>query len=464
MLEQWIVRFRRLCWASAMMSVLSFHGYADDVPRVPSDSWGEWTSYGMLRLDLSNPRLEKRIPAPAVPEQTALLDFNLTGKKQLDENHRFQADIDAFIRHSGNFRKRNFLSGGVEHSSDDSSENPSYRLSLNESYFNGEVPGGFQYTVGKKRILWGTGFAANPTDLLNPAKNPLDPTLERRGAWLLQAEHVQEKQTFALVVAPEVLENKNTLPTDIVVFSDSAGKRRAHFLLAGRWYLLVGEADLNFMAFLSERFREERASHLKIGASWSQIATPVSKKLETHAEILLHQGTTALSPRGDSRAMDEKLYYRSLLGFRYDFENEASLSVEYLYQSDGDSAADFQTRLERQGDALNRLSRLSLSLQGLTISAPTLRQTLFFNVQRYKFTDDLFLSWAVAHNLQDQSGYQGPILQWTPTQTIALNLSASTDYNLQKESGARLVGRGNIRANELNPVKSRLGLEFKSYF
>ena len=30
------------------------------------------------------------------------------------------------------------------------------------------------FTLGKKRIVWGPGFAFNPTDILNPPKDPTD--------------------------------------------------------------------------------------------------------------------------------------------------------------------------------------------------------------------------------------------------------------------------------------------------
>lgn len=448
--------------ATAIVSAGSF-AVCSQIALAQEESSGitsAWTSYVMLRSEFSEQRLNKKIPAAEVASQTALLDLNLTGKTEFSPLLRLQADVDVFARKSWNFKQRNIQTGAVQNTSKGSDDNPAYRLALNELYVNGEPTTGFQYTAGKKRVLWGTGFAANPTDLLNPAKNPLDPTYERRGAWLLQGEYVQEKQTFALVFAPEVLEDKNTLPTDVGVLRDPDGARRMHSLTGLRWYSLVGEADVNLIAYYSNRFKNQKASALSGGASWSQIATAISKQLETHAEVIVRQGSDRPLPDGTSRLESDDVFFRSLVGMRYDFDNESSLVFEYLYQSDGDSVDDLQSRLQR-GFAAARLSRSA------TVALPAqiaMRNTLFLNYQRYKINDDAFLSWAIAHNPHDHSGFQGPVFQWTPSQSVAVTLSASSDYNLVKEFGAEIPGIGRVRGNELNPVKSRLGLEVKAYY
>jgi hypothetical protein len=435
----------------------------DSVSQPAQTGMSEWRTYGLLRLDVAEPRLDEKLVAPEIAAQTGLIDFNVTGKRELFEGLRFQADVDAFARRSWNFKRRDPLSRSVLTTQGDSSDNPAFRVALNEIYLNGEVSAGNQYTVGKKRVLWGTGFAANPTDLINPAKNPLDPTYERRGAWLVQGEHIQENQTFAILVAPMVLEDKNTLPTDVTFFRDADGVRRAHYLGGLRWYRLLGGADLNLMAFYSERFKEEKTGAWKGGASWSQILEPISKQLEGHAEILVQRGSSRPSPVGQSRLDSSDLYYKLLAGVRYDFENESSLVIEILNQSDGDSVADLQTRLQRQIDLLARNPALAASTSASS-AAIQLKNTLFLNWQRYKFNDDLFLSWAVAHNLQDDSGYQGPLLQWTPTQSSSVTVVANTDYTLVKDSGVQLTKVGRRRVSELNPVKSRFALELKSFF
>lgn len=430
-------------------------------PAQAADSGtSRWTKHVMLRGELLDPRLDKRLFAPAIASQSLLLDFNLTGKKEFSESLRMQADVDLHVRQYWNYRKINRQTGAADTSQNIAADNPEYRLSLNELYVNGNFRDDIQFTAGKKRILWGTGFAANPTDLLNPAKNPLDPTNERRGAWVVQAERIQEHNTIAFFVAPGIEESKHTLPEQVIFYKDSSGKRNSHYLLGWRYYTLLGGADINLMLFNSERYQDDMARALKTGASWSQILTAVSKQLEGHAEFLLQQGSVRPTAAGVSRTDSRDFYIRGLAGFRYDFENESSMLVELSHQADGDSLTDLQRRMQNA-------QMLAIKYPALAEkpSLPVLmRNTLYLNYQRYKFNDDTFLSWSFAHNLHDHSGYQGPLLQWNPTQTTSLTLSASSDYNLVKNSGVVLAGTGRIRTNELNPAKSRLGLEVKSFF
>ena len=43
-------------------------------------------------------------------------------------------------------------------------------------------------TVGKRRVVWGTGMAFNPTDLLNPPRDPTDQALQRTGVPMVLVE------------------------------------------------------------------------------------------------------------------------------------------------------------------------------------------------------------------------------------------------------------------------------------
>jgi hypothetical protein len=89
---------------------------------------------------------------------------------------------------------------------------------------------------------------------------------------------------------------------------------------------------------------------------------------------------------------------------------------------------------------------------------------LFINWQRYKINEDLFLSWSAAHNLHDAGGFQGPSLQWTPTQSTSLTLSANSDYSLLPDAGVVVESIGRVQEIELNPVRARVGLELKAFF
>ncbi len=66
--------------------------------------------------------------------------------------------------------------------------------------------------VGKKRITWGSGFAFNPTDVINPPKDPTDPNFQRAGNWVARVEAPFEKFTVTGLIAPQALYTQSGIP------------------------------------------------------------------------------------------------------------------------------------------------------------------------------------------------------------------------------------------------------------
>jgi len=72
-------------------------------------------------------------------------------------------------------------------SSADSSLLESTKAQLNEAWLRADVSDTIVLLAGKRRIAWGTGFFNNPTDFVNPPKDPSDPEAQRMGVWSVQA-------------------------------------------------------------------------------------------------------------------------------------------------------------------------------------------------------------------------------------------------------------------------------------
>ena len=110
--------------------------------------------------------------------------------------------------------------------------------------------------LGKKRIIWGPGFAFNPTDLINPPKDPTDPNFQRAGQWTARLELPFEKFTVSALFAPQVLYQTSGIPYAVMKYPDfplADGTKPAdgsyHYLLAARLYLLLFNTDINFFYF-----------------------------------------------------------------------------------------------------------------------------------------------------------------------------------------------------------------------
>src|SRR4029077_9652932 len=87
-----------------------------------------------------------------------------------------------------------------------------------ELYFNYSPKPWLNFLIGKKRIVWGSGFAFNPTDLINPPKDPTDPNLQRAGAWVARVELPFKWFTLSALFAPSVLYQYNGLPSQMLIY------------------------------------------------------------------------------------------------------------------------------------------------------------------------------------------------------------------------------------------------------
>ncbi len=73
---------------------------------------------------------------------------------------------------------------------------------VDNAYFQIEN-GPFIAYLGKQRIKWGTGYTWNPTDLLQPGKEILDPEINLEGIYALRAEYSSPLFTPSLVLAAD---------------------------------------------------------------------------------------------------------------------------------------------------------------------------------------------------------------------------------------------------------------------
>jgi len=63
---------------------------------------------------------------------------------------------------------------------------------LNEAYLSVALADWLFFNLGKKRIVWGVAYSYNPSDFINPPKDPLDPEAEKRGIYCAELELFHE--------------------------------------------------------------------------------------------------------------------------------------------------------------------------------------------------------------------------------------------------------------------------------
>ncbi len=413
----------------------------------------EVTGYVESRTQYQRARLDGLLPTDALPELQQLLELNVQPRHEYRPGGFVLADLSLFLSAAG--RYRGLDAGGSEVSvpeSDASAARP--LVSLNELYVSHEVVPQLHLLAGKKRLIWGSGMAHNPTDLINPPKDPTDPTFQRAGAYMVKVEVPLEKYTFTLLASPAVLKQESGLPQALGVYPGWDRKDESlHYLVAARAYALVADADVNLMLFHSNLYGDAFENKTRLGFSFSRY---FFNDYELHVEGLVGTGSARRYPVGacledrlaaagcvlrgepfftEKRLEEKTLRPRVLAGTRYMFPDESLLSVEYLYQADGLKPDEFQHYVNAMG--LLRLARefgldpsqvdprggVDTGLPQKFSFEPLGRHYAFISFQKPRIHDDFTFMAVVVANLQDLSGLFTPSLSWAATEWMTLTLS-----------------------------------------
>jgi hypothetical protein len=329
-------------------------------------------------------------------------------------------------------------------------DNDAYKplVATNELYASWSPAPWLNLLAGKKRIVWGSGFAFNPTDLVNPPKDPTDPNFQRAGAWLARVELPFEKFTISALAAPSVLYSSNGLPYQVLLYPDyHKTDNDLHYLLAARLYTLFYNADISLMAFWTNQYNDAFKNELRLGFSFSRY---FFTDYELHIDALVQRGSPRAFPNhacvtspfstncpnpatdaiANSRLESNTFYPRILVGTRYMFKDESLLSIEYYYQSDGYSDLEFEDVI--RGLNIARQRGLNTGMTGSMNGAvpgkftfdPLRRHYLILSYSKPRIKDDWTASLTTIVGLTDLSGMITPSVSWNTLEWLTLSLSA----------------------------------------
>jgi hypothetical protein len=423
-------------------SFVTTTGYLD------SRTFGSWT-----RLD----------GAPAVQQ---LFEGNIQLKLTPHEKVKFYTDTSLFWQGAWH------LQGRPE---DEAQYRPS--VVLQEAYVDLPLHEHFRFLFGKKRIVWGAGLAFNPTDMLNPPKDPTDPTFQRAGAWLAQAEVGFERWALTVVGAARATRQDAGLPTGLIVYpKDAAGRDdEAHWALNARLYLLLADIDINVIYGFSNLYNDAFQNKSRFGLSVSR----VFGDFEVHAEALVYTGSSRVEVNGAcvdtplqcaamgtpvvERPYLESTFFngRALAGARYQFGENAMVSLEYFFNGDGQDAEGFR---KLSTVAVNFPQLAQMALAGSTTQDPGAPQkfTTEFLRRHYvtvqyshpNFIDDWTVTATALVGLEDLSMQLVPQLQWSPFEWLQLTAALYVPV-------AGLETRGQFT---LSPFQTRAMFQARAFF
>jgi hypothetical protein len=240
------------------------------------------------------------------------------------------------------------------------------------------------FSLGKKRIVWGTGLSYNPGDFINPPRDPLNPRLEKRGVPCVLLELFTDWLSV----------------TQAVVLYDQLD----HFgsgtkLSTSR---LIPSTDISLIFYYSAHAR------FNLGASIDSTPfgeVPVLQNLALHAEAgfsqsserLVYNDAMLLLAVRESRA---DFYKNFLTGLRYTIPGwETLITAEYFHIDDGYSPAELGAILDHGLAGELDYEPGLMCRNNLMISIVQPQLTRRFNA----FTDALSVSAAILLNLEDAS-------------------------------------------------------------
>ncbi len=403
------------------------------------------------------------------PGLTELAEANVQVKVTPLEKLAAFADVSLFWQGAW------FVHGGQR-------DQPEYRPSvvLSEAYLDAPLLDGFRLLVGKKRIVWGSGLAFNPSDVLNPPKDPTDPTFQRAGAWLAQAEWGFEKAALSLVLAGKATRQYAGLPTGLVWYPahPSAEAVRgwvpddrdneAHYAFAGRLYLLISETDVNVLYSFTNLYNDAFHTKSRVGLSVSH----VFGSLELHTELTVYGGSARIEAQGTqlSRPYLDADWFngRAVFGGRYQFADSALLSFEYYFNGEGRSRPAFE-RLA----SLARTNPTAL-LQAIAGSAdpgtpqkfsfePLRRHYAMLQYSKPQIFDDFTVSFAALVSLEDLSMQLVPQVTWAPKEWLQLTVAVYVPLGGVREWGVR-IGDATYGEFTLSPYGTRTLVQARVFF
>ena len=194
-------------------------------------------------------------------------------------------------------------------------------LVVREAYLQLSHPAG-AIKVGKQRVTWGSGFAWNPTNRLEPPKNPLHTGLEQEGVLAARLDWSASERTTLTLVGARV----DTSPGERPIETEAAGDDGA----AARLALMVLDSDVAAVVSL----REGRSPLFGLDA-----ARGLGGNVVAHAEAALYRGSELAPAR-------EETFVRLAAGLLYTRDQQA-FALEYFHNGEGYSDDERQAWLAR---------------------------------------------------------------------------------------------------------------------
>jgi hypothetical protein len=220
---------------------------------------------------------------------------------------------------------------------------PQYSLAVREASVDLNLTDQIDLMIGKKILKWGTGYAFNPTGVVEPARLPSDPTDRLKlndGRNVVSVTGLAGRSSFTFVYLNDFqIRNSNFYPDRSEI--------------AARVYTYLNGLDLSAIAHY------RAGDRLEAGINYSFV---IGDNLEIHGEALGKRGTSqeyenpVISGDGIKFYNDypyqalyynsDKMFWKFLIGGQFTFDDGINIVLEYYHNDDGLSKAEWKRWLD----------------------------------------------------------------------------------------------------------------------
>jgi hypothetical protein len=306
---------------------------------------------------------------------------------------------------------------------------PAYAFAVRELALDVSLGDALDLVAGKKILKWGTGYAFNPTGVVEPQRSPSDPSdrlNQNDGRNLVSLTAFFGKTSLTAVYLNDARYENSSF-------------QWGHNEIALRAYTFLEGLDLSLVAHYREGDR------LEVGANTSYV---IGEDLELHGEILGKKGSSMLYhsilgsddpaqifaafPYAPLYADSKQVFVKSLIGGQYTLGSGVNIALEYYHNDEGLSLQEwkrwmnfvkFQDGVQRGvvpvSPDLVAPSRMNLLWSLLTLSTRgTMKDYLF---ARGAYADDAWGCEVICFmNAGDQSVVVIPTLTWKTSRLLSI--------------------------------------------
>jgi len=295
------------------------------------------------------------------------------------------------------------------------SKNDPLDISMYELYGSLNLSPILTLGAGKKRYIWGKGYAFNPVGYVNTEKDPENPDLALSGKSMFFVTYnksysspwLQNMSFSGIILPPEAQYNDRFASADDIE-------------IAAKLYMLVKDIDLDIMIF------NGKDNVSKYGLDFS---TNLRTNIEVHGEWSYN-----LDERKDSihnNGLNTEIVSGSsyLTGLRYLNKYNTTFILEYYHNNRGLSEAQYKAFLHYMNNAFDSgdpqvMSTAKTNIALISRSKTSMKDYLYINIKQAEPFSLVYSSLGIfsIYNIADQSFLVSPRFTYAPYTNFELIL------------------------------------------